>query len=246
MNNFEDWVKNYQDTEDSHRMVFNTFNQEVQNDNLLREHRKFIEENDLGYGDAPYHYLWNLLIKEMPKNFRTLEIGVYMGQILSLVTLLAKKYNKEADVIGITPLTPSDDNFSKHPDINYEERIGILFQHFGLEDVMPTIIQGLSNEPKVIELSQQIANDLDILYIDGNHNYDIVVSDIENYTPLLKSGGYLVMDDSANYLKIPSSLIRMDWVGILDVSNAVRDTLENNPQFEHIFSVGHNRIFRKQ
>jgi hypothetical protein len=245
MSDFQDWCRDWQDTEHSHRAIFNTFNQLVNEDEDLKEHRDFIEEHEFGYGDRPYHYMWDLLVREMPDGFKFLEIGVYQGQVLSLVTLLGEKYDKEPAVIGITPLGPSDDAFSKHPDINYEERIGILFQHFGLEDTLPVIIQGLSNDPKVIEFSKTMCDDLDMLYIDGNHNYDVVVSDIENYTPLLKKGGYLIMDDSANFLNIPDGVIRMNWRGLEDVSRAVRDKLETNPQFEHVFSVGHNRIWKK-
>ena len=35
----------------------------------------------------------------------------------------------------------------------------------------------------------------DFIYIDGNHKYEFVKFDLENYYNLLKSGGYLVGDD---------------------------------------------------
>ncbi len=35
----------------------------------------------------------------------------------------------------------------------------------------------------------------DLIYIDGGHSYEVVKSDIENYWPLLRSGGILCGDD---------------------------------------------------
>lgn len=36
---------------------------------------------------------------------------------------------------------------------------------------------------------------LDFVYIDGNHYYDGVMSDLENYVPKVKVGGYVILDD---------------------------------------------------
>jgi predicted O-methyltransferase YrrM len=36
---------------------------------------------------------------------------------------------------------------------------------------------------------------LDLLHIDGNHDMEYVVKDVVNYLPLVKNGGFVVMDD---------------------------------------------------
>jgi predicted O-methyltransferase YrrM len=43
-----------------------------------------------------------------------------------------------------------------------------------------------------------IPNNLDFVYIDGNHKYEYVKQDIENYYPKLKSGGILAGHDIEN------------------------------------------------
>jgi len=41
----------------------------------------------------------------------------------------------------------------------------------------------------------EIPDDLDLVYIDGNHAYDFVKEDIVNYWPKIKEGGWLTGDD---------------------------------------------------
>lgn len=65
---------------------------------------------------------------------------------------------------------------------------------------------------------------------------DIVILDI----PLIKLGGFLVIDDSANKLDLPETYFR----GHEEVSAAV-DSLLPNDEFKEIFSVVHNRVFQK-
>lgn len=40
-----------------------------------------------------------------------------------------------------------------------------------------------------------IMEQLDFVYIDGNHSYDYVLQDLRNYWPLVKKGGFLAGDD---------------------------------------------------
>ena len=48
---------------------------------------------------------------------------------------------------------------------------------------------------QAIRLSCLIPNDLDFVYIDGNHDYDYVKKDLELYYPKLKGGGVLGGDN---------------------------------------------------
>lgn len=48
---------------------------------------------------------------------------------------------------------------------------------------------------------------MDFIYIDGNHDYEYVKKDIENYYPLLKQGGILAGDDIANR-RIPNGVFK--------------------------------------
>src|SRR5437867_8857080 len=58
----------------------------------LREHRAYfhnVPQNRRGFGEDAFHTMWYLLLEEFePANF--LEIGVFRGQVISLVALWAR------------------------------------------------------------------------------------------------------------------------------------------------------------
>jgi predicted O-methyltransferase YrrM len=56
-----------------------------------------------------------------------------------------------------------------------------------------TFILGDSRKPETIVT--KIPNKLDILMIDGDHTYEGVKDDLNNYTPLVKSGGRIILHD---------------------------------------------------
>jgi predicted O-methyltransferase YrrM len=57
-----------------------------------------------------------------------------------------------------------------------------------------TFIQANSvTQPETIK--QAIPQSLDVLFIDGDHHYESITSDLENFYPLLRSGGLIVLHD---------------------------------------------------
>jgi hypothetical protein len=241
---FQEAVDFWQDTPEVHTTIYQEFKKNVNADQTLKQHRDFVVYHQFGYGNRPFHWMWNLICAEMPIHFRFLEIGVYQGQVISLMSLLNQRYGKRGVIFGLTPLAAVNDKFSKHHEVDYEERIAMLYHQFGLDASDLQIIQGLSTDKDVVRQADLNAP-YNVVYIDGGHDYDTVISDIAFYSQMVAVGGYLVMDDSANYLNIPDGLIRMNWRGIQEVSDAVRAQLESNDQFEHIFSVAHNRVWKR-
>ena len=80
-----------------------------------------------------------------------------------------------------------------------------------------------------------------MIFIDGSHDYEDVVHDILNYSKLLIIGGYLVMDDASLYLNDAYG----QFLGHPDVGNACKQYLDNNPNFEELYAIGHNRVWKK-
>lgn len=237
-------TKFYEDTPEKHSQIWLTFKSMVNDFEELKNHRDWVIQNDWGYGNRALHWMWYLISKELPVDFSFLEIGVFKGQIMSLMSLLNKHHKKNGTVYGITPLDNTGDKYSKHPDVNYEDCIQRIYHQFGLDAEDMGILEGLSNDPEIIEAATEYGP-YDVIFIDGCHDYEVVVSDITNYCEMVKSGGFVVVDDASNYLNIPDGLIRMDWRGLEDVSNAVRDTIERDERFTELFAVGHDRIWRR-
>lgn len=211
-------------------------------DEILFNHREYVEKNNLGYGEKPFHVIWREIVKSQNNNFKFLEIGVYKGQVLSLIKLLSNFFNKESIMYGVTPLNTLGDKYTKYDDIDYVNTIEALFNNFNLDFKKDeTLIVGCSQD----ELIKNIIKSkgiFDVVYIDGCHNYDCVVSDIELMLEITKKDSIIVFDD-ASCFKVTNR--ENAFMGHLDVCNAIRDRIENNDTFDEIICVGHNRIFKR-
>jgi precorrin-6B methylase 2 len=59
-------------------------------------------------------------------------------------------------------------------------------------------IQGNSQIPETREKLKKITSKIDILFIDGSHQYQAVVDDFYNYCVMILKGGFIVFDDYNN------------------------------------------------
>jgi len=238
---WHDHVQAYKDTPEAHREWVAHFTQRVNDTPWLKAHRDFVEQHVYGFGERAFHWMWKLLVDELPNPFSFLEIGVYKGQVPSLVRLCADKARKQADIYGLTMLSSFSGpkgEFPKFPETDYYDHIKNLHQHFKQE--MPFLILGDSTDPQVIEAAEKHAP-YDVVYVDGGHEYDIVFSDLQHYPEMVKVGGYLVVDDASCLL----NMYQGAFAGIMQVSQAVYNTVEFDERFEHQLAVMHNRVWKR-
>lgn len=232
---------NWVDTEEYAKDLRDRFTDLVNADPELRQHRDYIERHAYGMGERCFHWMWHLIVDAMPQNFSFLEVGVYKGQVLSLVRLLADRVGKKAQITGVTMLSSFagvTGNFPLYPDEDYKKYIADLHDRFGLEQ--PALIVGDSTDEDVLDEVRELAP-FDCVYIDGCHEYKYVVADLVNYAGMmLAKGGLLIVDDCSTYLHQPFGFFQ----GIEDVSRAVRTVIEPYPEWEHLLAVVHNRIWR--
>src|ERR1043165_6260403 len=72
----------------------------------LKAHRAYFKLEQRGYGEDAFHTMWYLLYQKFKfKNF--LEIGIYRGQTISLLGLLAREEGNDIELTGISPFTSS-------------------------------------------------------------------------------------------------------------------------------------------
>lgn len=225
------WSNNAQSHKAMHEALIDLVNQ----DQELKAHRDFVEQNIFGFGERSFQWLWNVLVSEMPKEFTFLEIGVFKGQILSLIELLATRYQKIANRYGVTPLSNAGGVWES----DYARDIALIHDRFHLKKDY-FILKGDSTDPVIIKKASSL--ELDMLYIDGGHTYEIASSDIRHYAPLVKSGGYLIVDDCANDFPMPFGFFN----GIDDVTRAVKDSQCIREDFEFVLSVVHIKVWRKK
>ena len=213
------------------------YTDKVNADKELKAYRDWIEANAFGFGERCFLWMWNEIVKKMPDEFTFMEIGVFRGQILALVSLLAERHGKKVRRIGITPLDTSDG----HWESDYEADIIRLHDVFNIKDDYE-LIRLDSTNPNAIKLASQ--NPPDVLYIDGGHTYEVVKSDLTHYLPILKVGGTLVIDDCNNAIPMPWGYFQ----GIQSVSIAVDEVLPregSNEYWKHELNLVHNRVLTK-
>lgn len=56
-------------------------------------------------------------------------------------------------------------------------------------------LQGNSQTYEMVDRLKELTNEIDILFIDGDHSYQGVINDFLLYEVLVKKGGYIVFDD---------------------------------------------------
>jgi hypothetical protein len=233
-----EWI----DTVEYNSSVYDYFEKQVDDHDSLLNHTEIVAKYRLGYGEKAFRYLWALVFSQMPKDGKFLEIGVFKGSILALSQLVSKELELEISTYGLTPLNNTGDKYSIYDIDNYEYAISFLYHNLGLNIDNTFIIEGLSTD----ENSKNSAKEngpYDVVYIDGGHDYETVISDIDLSTEILKPGGLLVMDDASSLLNLGPN--HKGFPGHSDVGLAIRDHIDTKYTYKHLFACGHNRVWKK-
>lgn len=200
----------------------------------LKEHRRYFDQEQRGYGEDAFHVMWFLLFREF--RFETfLEIGVYRGQTLSLAAMLQRRLGIQGNVMGISPFTPLGDGVSRYrDDLDYLQDTLDNFAHFELP--RPALVRALSTDP--VAVSAFGSRTWDCIYIDGGHDYDVVRADWNHAADSIRPGGVIVLDDAALNTSFRPPFSRFKGhPGPSKVADAV------HAPFVEILRVGHNRAF---
>jgi hypothetical protein len=258
---YSELVRQYQNTAEGNDAVFERLTTALQHDALLLNHRRYVQKHELGFGDDAFHLLWKALILEAHAQFGALEmmeIGVFKGQVISLMQLLTRQHHIPAQIHAVSPLEgqPEVSRHWLHKALYhlwppYRERIingdfygmedypsiiSKLFQSFDLDFSTIQMHRGYSTDPNILKSVQGLQ--LHLLYVDGDHTYQGACADIRNYVPLVVPGGWVVMDDAG--ADLPGTAF---WKGHPSVSRACR--LLPDMGFTNVLNVGHNRVFQR-
>jgi hypothetical protein len=168
------------------------------------------------------------LLKRMPKNAVCAEVGVWKGDFSQMI--LDRTIPKELHLI---------DPWAYQTDFGERLFGGLVAQSQKDMDAIFSGVQSrFSSYPNVQyhrayskeAVSELHANQFDWISIDGNHYYDFVLEDLQQYAPLLKSGGLLTGDD----YKWTSPELNGD----LPVKRAVQDFIAKNDNARLLSTYG--------
>lgn len=202
----------------------------------IRDHRAYFNEDQRGFGEDAFHAMWWMLLREFRPQ-RCVEIGVYRGQVISLWAMTAKMLGYALEVHGISPFTAIGDAVSTYrQDVDYLADTLLAFSAFDLPT--PTLVCALSNHVSAIE--HVTAHKWDLIYIDGSHDFEVVLADYRLCRNHLMPGGLLVMDDAS--LESTFKPPRFSFAGHPGPSRvAVEFAMK---ELEIVGAVGHVNVFR--
>jgi len=127
-----------------------------------------------------YHILYDIATS-YPVNYALnyVEIGCYAG---GSACLMLQRENTSVFSIDLgTPISP---------DI-VRQNVNKLNKHNNNYNY----IKGSSHNLEIFNKLMEYIKEIDILFIDGDHSYDGVITDFNMYSKLVASGGYVVFDD---------------------------------------------------
>jgi len=204
----------------------------------LKAHRYYFSKEQRGFGEDAFHAMWYFVFYEFSPS-KILEIGVYRGQTLSLFSLISNKFKIDSEIHGISPFTSSADKVSSYiGNLNYYEDVKANFNYFQLP--IPYLHKGFSTDNKMVEIIK--SKSWDLIYIDGNHDYEVVKADFEVCSQCLAKNGILVIDDASLLTDYkPFYFSTGGHIGPSKLASEIDLNL-----FEEILYVGHNRVYRKR
>lgn len=203
----------------------------------LRNHRRYFSKEMRGFGEDALHSMWFTLLREFQPT-QCLEIGVYRGQVVSLWGLIAKLNNFSCDVHGISPFSSAGDKVSTYlANLDYLQDTLASNRHFDLPE--PAFLRAFSTDKVAIDYIK--SRRWNLIYIDGNHDYEVALADYEVCRDNLADGGLLVMDDSSLYTDFQPP--RFSFAGHPGPSRVVQELAMKELRF--LGGVGHNNVFQK-
>jgi len=171
-----------------------------------------------------YHIIYDICDSFEYDNITYVEIGSYAGGSASLMS----SHPKVKKVISIDIAGPSmNNNWHKTMDICIRN-----VQKFKHDGCFYQYIEGDSASQTTIQKLKETVSEIDILFIDGNHNYNYVINDFNNYKDFVKKGGYIIFDDYMDFQYSP------------EVHPAVNDIVKNISvdEYEIIGSLVYEQI----
>ena len=132
------------------------------------------------------------------REIQLLEIGTLFGTGAAIMYDALAPY---FDSVHFTLLDPLDGYYSSAQNdvltgqpVN-EDVLRHNLERVGMTDENFTLIKSLSTEIEAMEGAR--AHEYDVLIIDGDHSYAGIKADFDNYAPMVRMGGYIIIDDYA-------------------------------------------------
>ncbi|MBK8558068.1 MAG: class I SAM-dependent methyltransferase [Lewinellaceae bacterium] len=203
-------------------------------DYLMRMRTSLAGESMLHEGNI---YALDYACRHLPDEGAVLEIGSFAGMSANVISWLLRQHHKERPFYTCDPwiydgyhdhIKADDPNYMAHfegsQNITREEYTDFIRESFirntslFSRDLLPHAIQLHAqdffkawgkNTPQtdVFGRKAPTGGPLSLVYIDGDHSYDAARQDVEKSLEWLVPGGFLLLDDSADFWQYGSALL---------------------------------------
>lgn len=154
-----------------------------------------------------------------------LEIGVHNGTSMSYILQNDKPLKH---CIGIDLFEDTISRYS-HDKLSYARTLSNLEKN-NLGKTKFQLVKGNSfHTSTLVDVTEKLGRDkIDVLFIDGLHEYSGIKNDFETYSPLVKQGGLIILDDYEP--KYP------------DILKYVGDSIQKNPAYKIVGVFENNEL----
>jgi len=170
------------------------------------KYRKYFRKTSLkqkGHGET---FLKEVLNKK-PKSF--LEIGVFHGVTArNVCELLYKIYGNDFKYVGLDLFEKSDENkFEVIPSTNFKNPFKKFYHQYIMRqdpysiEAVSNLLKKFKNQVHLIKgnsnqvLKKMDMSKIDFVFLDGGHQYNTVVNDLNSCMDVLKFNGSILCDD---------------------------------------------------
>ena len=212
---------------------FECLNNSQESLDLLRDVNKNIK---LNHFHEWTHILYGIRTILGAENKTYMEIGSYIGSSASLIS----RNPLVSNIICIDPcnLPPSHYGGSK----NQEETLLNNIKNNNIYNYNIRLYKKYSNDITLLKHFKDTNTKVDILFIDGAHDYKSVISDWKNYNDFVNSGGYIIFDDYNDHKYSPEVKPAVDEImknidtSKYEIIGSPKNTLDDT-------SVGYNNTY---
>ncbi len=176
---------------------------QLQGDAILKTARiiRGIEARMIGRiaGDVDDHILNYYLIKhaanKLSEDIVFVEIGVLFGGSSLVMMQALKDSGIQRKILAIDPLDSyygeNEDPITLLPITRNNVLVNVSSANLSTKNF--TLISTLSQLPQTVGSLRDV--EIGVIYIDGDHSYEGVKRDWDNYSPLVVQGGYVLIDN---------------------------------------------------
>ena len=213
--------------------IFENLNNSQESLNILRDVNS---RNKLKKFHEWTHILYGIRTIMGPEIKTYMEIGSYIGSSASLI--LRNPFPSNIICIDPCNLHPSHYGGS----VSQDETLLHNIKDNNIHNYGIKLYKKYSNDPILLKHFKDTNTKVDILFIDGAHDYNGVINDWRNYNGFVNSGGYIIFDDYNDYKYSPQVNPAVDEI-VKHIDPTVYEIIGSPLNTLDDVSVGYNNTY---